>query len=229
MVQILSQVFKLQDHQNIRKMNHWYKLSMYQIELINLFASANKETKRKLTQFSEVSTHVILMNDLANYMWVCFSKSFSQTSLAHPDFKVLDLNVHVKHIMGFFLKGWKIEGFSIRDYCFPNCFQEVLYRDKDVMGKPWSRNYQFNCIQGIFWWVVCLYMKLTIETKIWHQLIKQCGIIIPWWKFDQGCLITVQLYFEISAWWKIPWRYGHTGPHYFCDYNLVSLKITWLP
>ena len=23
--------------------------------------------------------------------------------------------------------------------------------------------------------------------------------IIPWYKFDQGCLITVQLHFEISA------------------------------
>ena len=42
-----------------------------------------------------------LMNDLANYIWVCFSKSFSQISLAHPDFKVLDLNIHVKHIMRF--------------------------------------------------------------------------------------------------------------------------------
>ena len=48
-------------------------------------------------------SHVILMNDLANYMWVCFSKSFSQTSLVHPDFKALDLNIQVKHtINGFF-------------------------------------------------------------------------------------------------------------------------------
>ena len=40
---------------------------------------------------------------------VCFSKSFSHTSLAHPDFKVLDLNTHVKH-MGFSLKveKWRI-------------------------------------------------------------------------------------------------------------------------
>ena len=66
------------------------------------------------------------MNDLANYMWVCFSKSFSQTSLAHPDFKVLDLNTHVKHIMCVFLEGLKKGGFFIKDYCFPNCFQEVL-------------------------------------------------------------------------------------------------------
>ena len=42
------------------------------------------------------------MNDLANYIWMCFSKSFSQISLAHPDFKVLDLNIHVKHVMHFF-------------------------------------------------------------------------------------------------------------------------------
>ena len=44
------------------------------------------------------------MNDLAKLHVVRFSKSFSQTSLAHPDFKVLDLNIHVKHIMGFSLK-----------------------------------------------------------------------------------------------------------------------------
>ena len=44
------------------------------------------------------------MNYLANYMWVCFSESFSQTSFAHPDFKVLDLNIHVQHIMGSSLK-----------------------------------------------------------------------------------------------------------------------------
>ena len=43
------------------------------------------------------------MNDLAKLHVVCFSKSFSQTSLAHPDFKVLDFNIHVKHIMGFSL------------------------------------------------------------------------------------------------------------------------------
>ena len=42
------------------------------------------------------------MNDLADYIWVSFSKSFSQISLAHPDFKVLDSNIHVKHIMHFF-------------------------------------------------------------------------------------------------------------------------------
>ena len=48
--------------------------------------------------------HVILMNDLAKLHVVCFSKSFFQTSLAHPDFEVLDFNIHVKHIMGFSLK-----------------------------------------------------------------------------------------------------------------------------
>ena len=69
-----------------------------------LITNAKKETKIKLIQFSEVLAHVILMNYLANYMWVCFSESFSQTSLAHPDFKVLDLNIHVKHIMAFSLK-----------------------------------------------------------------------------------------------------------------------------
>ena len=42
-----------------------------------------------------------------HYMWVCFSKSFSQTSLVHPDFKVLDLNIHVKHFMLFSLKAEK--------------------------------------------------------------------------------------------------------------------------
>ena len=47
------------------------------------------------------------MNELANYMWVCFSKSFSQTSLAHPDFKVFDLNIHVKHFTLFSLKAEK--------------------------------------------------------------------------------------------------------------------------
>ena len=46
------------------------------------------------TFLSLLHSYVILMNDLATYMWVCFSKSFSQTSLAHPDFKVLDLNIH---------------------------------------------------------------------------------------------------------------------------------------
>ena len=51
--------------------------------------------------------HVILINDLAKLHVVCFSKSFSQTSLAHPDFKVLDLNIHVKHIVGFSHKGEK--------------------------------------------------------------------------------------------------------------------------
>ena len=44
------------------------------------------------------------MNDLAKLHGVRFSESFSQTNLAHPDFKVLDLNIHVKHIMGFSLK-----------------------------------------------------------------------------------------------------------------------------
>ena len=33
--------------------------------------------------------HVILMNDLAKLHVVCFSKSFSRTSLAHPDLKSL--------------------------------------------------------------------------------------------------------------------------------------------
>ena len=47
--------------------------------------------------------HVILMNDLAK-LHVVFFQCISQTSLAHPDFKVLDLNIHVKHIMGFSLK-----------------------------------------------------------------------------------------------------------------------------
>ena len=59
-------------------------------------------------------SHVILMNDLANYMRVRFSKSFSQTSLAHPDLKALDLIIHMKHIMGFFLEGWKMGIFNKR-------------------------------------------------------------------------------------------------------------------
>ena len=63
---------------------------------------ANKERKENFIQFSEVPTYVLLMNDLANHVWVCFSKSYAQISLAHPDFKVLDLNIHVKHIMHFF-------------------------------------------------------------------------------------------------------------------------------
>ena len=62
---------------------------------------------------------VILMNDL-----VYFPKSFSQTSLAHPDSKVLDLNIHVKHIMGFFLEGSKVGGFLIS---FPIAFRK-FYR-----------------------------------------------------------------------------------------------------
>ena len=56
-----------------------------------LITSANKETKGKnFIQFSEVPTHVILritflrllhshvmlMNELANYMWVCFQNHF---------------------------------------------------------------------------------------------------------------------------------------------------------
>ena len=45
---------------------------------------------------------------------MCFSKSFSQTSLAHPDFKVLDLNIHVKHIMGFSVKVEKQRIFNKR-------------------------------------------------------------------------------------------------------------------
>ena len=52
--------------------------------------------------------HVILMNDFNKLHVVCFSKSFSWTSLAHPDFKVLDLNIHVKRIMGLIPEGWKV-------------------------------------------------------------------------------------------------------------------------
>ena len=45
------------------------------------------------------------MNDSANYTWVCFSKSFPQTSLVHRDFKALDMNIHVKHtVRSFFLR-----------------------------------------------------------------------------------------------------------------------------
>ena len=47
-------------------------------------------------------SHVMLINELTNYMLVCFSKSFSKTNLAHPSFKVLDLNIHVKHFTLFF-------------------------------------------------------------------------------------------------------------------------------
>ena len=43
------------------------------------------------------------MNDLASYM-----------SLSHLDLKVLDLNIHVKHIMHFFLEGRKIGRFLIK-------------------------------------------------------------------------------------------------------------------
>ena len=51
------------------------------------------------------------MNDLADYMRVCFSKSFSQTSLAHLDFKALDSNIYVKHTIVFPLKVEKSEDF----------------------------------------------------------------------------------------------------------------------
>ena len=54
-----------------------------------LITSAKKETK-------------ISCNFLRFLHMSYFSESFSQTSLVHPDFKVLDLNIHVKHIMGFF-------------------------------------------------------------------------------------------------------------------------------
>ena len=58
---------------------------------VALITSAKKKTKIKLHTVFQRFLHM-------SY----FSESFSQTSLAHPDFKVLDLNIHVKHIMGPF-------------------------------------------------------------------------------------------------------------------------------
>ena len=46
----------------------------------------------------------MLMNDLAKLHVVCFSNDFLKQAWLIQNFKVLDLNIHVKHIMGFSLK-----------------------------------------------------------------------------------------------------------------------------
>ena len=112
-----------------------------------LIIIANKETKRKLhtIRFLHMSSwwmtflrllhrHVFLMNDLAKLHVVCFSNDFPRQAWLIQTAKSLTWTFMWNTLWVF---PWRLKSrgdyWHIRYYCFPNCFQEVLQREKNVM------------------------------------------------------------------------------------------------